>query len=432
MAFAQKINLSDLCFFLAYSVIWILGITFQEKIFDLHLSLTTILSILFLIMAVPLVIKKKIPYFDITAFLIYLLTSSFISYLFFGLQPNAIPELFKIIIVFSGGLLLARTLSEKTLIQVISPYPYVIISVLLFILSIWGNSTPAARDGRLGFYYSLGAPNTVGFLLASALLILVFQSSTIFRYRVLKWVYIFFGMILLTITYSRSAIFGFFIALILTNILYKKFSIIHYKSFLIVFAIFLSIFMTPTHLINHLLMDKPFLFRLIVSPPQMRPSPWLLSEENSVQPTSPTDSNANTKRFYYDQRFGSGRLGLWKGLINNSIKQPVSLAIGFGPGLIQDPQLRKIDTSTDSLIFLGWHSYGIIGLFIAIVFLIQLSFRKYGDTLSTGMLKTSFSLFLLFTLVINNSTSAQQVLLLGMFIVAFVFSKPDGYKKLSS
>lgn len=411
-----------------FAFAWFLSLFWQTDFY--HIQISTLIAFGLLFISLSFCIKNRIRYHDIFFFLIFLLGLTLISTYIFGSKPHAFAELLKVMIVFAGGLLLARTLEEKSLYQLLITFPYIYITGLTSILLFWGVSLRGEIYGRLGFYHSLGSPNTIGFFLAAALILLVFQSRKNGNINVLNWIYIFLGLILISLTFSRSAIFGFLLSLIFTAWSYRKSNLInHYKLLVIGFLSILFLMAAP-HLASYFLVSNP-----LIAKPHFLKHEDQLDKQEQPQWEGNFTPQLNKERFYFNNpkngdQFDSGRLQVWSWIAKESFSQPSRLLFGLGPGLLPETPTKKTNSSIDSLPFMALYSYGIAGLIISVIFLIRLIFNNVNADLNSNsqkILKTAFSMLMFFTLAVNNSTSAQQLMLLGMLIIGFIFSKSSNH-----
>lgn len=486
--------------FWLFAVIWFVslcGIGYPVK-----LRVTLIFAVGLLALACWKSFRGGSRVWDIGLFTLYLMISSVLSILYFGVLSHAGSELFKVILVFSGGFLVSRTFTQEALLIFLKPLPYLFILVLCIPLFFHGYTLRAINYQRIGYYYTLGAPNTLSFFLGVSVLLLLFQELKSKLLYFIRGVFLIIGSILLVITFSRSGTYGLFFSMFFLFVFYPKVILSRYKLIMVWAAVFVVIFLWTSNFSKILIKSNPifstkvthktiakfqglkpiylygadysnYLWRTsgkvgqwykqymqkktmfyvqqlkLLKIPKYRKQiqSGLLSNRQikiiarkmalaeihlSFVQSEADNFRLNIERLKFKGGSlvaTSGRSIIWLGLIKKGLENPSTLIFGNGPGFIHYKSLSKYDDVADSIIFQGLYSYGIPGFLFAIFFLMRLFFNKRAsDPIPLGLVRVSLSLFMLFTLAVNNSTSAGQLLFLGMLIVGFVFIKPQDLK----
>lgn len=385
---------------------WIVVVFFDERIMQ-KFFLSNLIAIGLGLIAIMFSISRGLAksIYIITGLL---LTAWAIAYLQFGLQPGAFQEFFKIFLIIIGGLAVSQLFSTETFEQLLKPFAIVMGAYLFLQAMVIG--TPDYNDLRFGLYFSYGNPNTVGFLISICIVLLLYCYRTT---AIWKWLLLIFLCALLTKTYSRSAIFGMGVGMIFAFLFRRKEKLTRrdLSCFAVMFLIFTSLYILCEfgHQIDYM------------------PSRTFLGY--TYHPHFP---HFHKFTIYNIGRFSiadvqkthlSGRLTTWLAILQMIVSHPKAWLTGFGPGLVTNLNLLYLHyPCIDSLVLNCFYSYGVIGLFISLWFCIKLLITK-SQTHRYQIMKAIFGFMMVFTLLVNNTTSASQVLLYGILLVGFILSK---------
>lgn len=415
------------------SLTWALVVFIQERIFG-KLFLSIILAAIICLVAFLHLLshKKYKPLFLILGAIVFWLILISISKLnLTHFLPNGLGEAVKFFTVFFCGMLIAKSFSHKTLSKSLIPLPLVFLLFLLIKLLFY--KTFLISDGRFELYSSLGSPNTIGFLCSFLVIYTLYNLRPLYlKYGALCLLLIFLG-----ITFSRSAILGLVIGLaapFLIQGILKLFpvKIVTLRIIFLIFLLILNALIFYTfHQIHKTTTENHRHLTTNISNPDPTPSSRKSINFTNYLATTQQARTAlikmNKKRFEWGgvenaTVTGSGRLILWDAALNNVWQHKKSWLTGFGPGNIS--QLNVFNAhypSTDSIIILALHSYGLIGLLCALIFVTYLCFpTKLSD--SAFKFKCSLGTFMSIVLITNNTTTASQTLLYGMLMIGLIFS----------
>lgn len=374
-------------------LMWILMVFFSSSFFY-HAFFSTIIICLVMTVAIVRVVGLRLDIFFLGIFFSIFLAASMISILIFGVQQSFVTEFFKIFFVFIGGMLIASAYTSEAIAKMLRFFPMVLIVYLLFLM--WSHGFSFHQDHRLGLPDTLGGPNTVGFFISVAIIILLADDNAIAKFW-LKLIIIIILLTFLATTFSRSAIFGLLLGYLYAFFLKKK----KRTSGIVLFVCIVFIF-------------------------------WLMMHYFS----------AHADELYYHEfaKFnvfsdvkktgGSGRLTIWVTVLRQWFVHPKAWLTGFGPGLISKFNLFDMRyKSIDSFPMMSIYSYGIIGFIASLFIYYKLLIVKKDDCYVNY--KRLLGAFLFFVLIVNNTTSASQAVFLGMLIFAFVLSRNNiGIKRM--
>jgi hypothetical protein len=317
-----------------------------------------------------------------------------ISILVFGVQQSFMTEFLKYFFVFIGGLLIASVYPSDALAKILRFFPIVLVMYLLFLT--WSHGFSFYQYYRLGLSDTLGGPNTVGFFISVAIIVLLADDNAIAKFW-LKSIIIIILLTFLASTFSRSAIFGLLLGYLYAFFLKKKkriSDIVLFVYMVFVFGLIMYYFSAHAHELYHHEIAKFNVF-------------------SDVRKTG-----------------GSGRLTIWVTVLHQWLIHPKAWLTGFGPGLISKFNLFGVHyKSIDSFAVVSIYSYGIIGFIASLFIYYKLLIVKEDDCYVNY--KRLLGAFLFFVLIVNNTTSASQAVFLGMLIFAFVLSKNNiGIKRM--
>ena len=419
--------------FMLYSLVWFLGLNVQVYVRNVNLRITAFYVVLLFVFTSGWVIYKNIKKWDVLLFIAYLLCSSLISMLVFGKQPSYFVELAKIVIIFGGGVLFSRAISHEKLLKLLAPFPYVV-TLTIFLQFVMGEADfDILNYARLGFINTLGEPNTIGFFLASAILFLLCDDRASGMLRKIQWLFILTDILLLSMTFSRSAILGVVLALIGVAVFTARNK--GKKGFQgLIITLFLIAGLVPSYYFmkNFVALKNSYHSMKMVDSTNNN-EPVVYPHKSDVVFDDSADHRSfmlalNFQRFNLNKslsQLSNGRLKLWENIIRDSFNSPLRVFIGVGPGLIKDAKLAEVDNTTDSLLIMAYYSFGIIGVGILAFFFIRLVRQYLFDEHTRSDIQLAIFVLLSVTWLVNNSTSAQQLLFLGALLVALVFSKPQ-------
>lgn len=263
----ENIKITNKLFFII-AIVWCICFVSRFKLVGFNFNLSTVFAIVILGLAFYISVRNKNNIFHLYLFSGYLFLSTLFSYIAFKeLQPGSFAMLIKILILFPGGLLLAQAISEKKLKIVLNVYPYALLIFFLVMYVFTRLDYHILNWGRLCNVYFLGAPNTMGFLFALALLQLFFQQSHSTLAKYIKWICIILTMYILVGTFSRSAIWGLSLGIILSLLFCYRLAIFKNKflyQFMVCFLVatiliantFVPLVITKLRQVNHDVDDR--------------------------------------------------------------------------------------------------------------------------------------------------------------------------------
>ncbi len=332
-------------------------------------------------------LRKNVPFFALLSFLtvVFLIILALIAISLYTLPPRFYDEFLKISLIILGSTALAYIFDNATLLKILSGSAlFFALYLLIFIIT---NDNPYTYGGRLEIQ-GYGSPNTMSLICAIYIVSILCNIWLNYPSRLEIATYTLIVVFLLWVMFNAESRGGFF-------------------------SLFAAGF---CFLLIALLRGKPIalivLFALVLS------CIGLISAAHFID-VAPSISRYSMITDHYD----SGRLYIWKILIEQLSSSPTSYIFGYAPGSIEVYGFGKFFYSAHSLFISILYYFGTIGLFLLTAFMVVTLFRILICKHPKGSaIAFSFWGLFFFSALVDNTVLASQALIYSAMVLTLFSS----------